>query len=1110
MNSMMAMQTAKIFTRHRGGARKRAFLPAAWMAWAVAAVAAAGAKPGRDAQFASPPAEYRPHGWFFWVNGHITKEGLDKDLEAMREAGLGGGILFDVGQPGPVGPVGFFNEEWRGLMRHMLAEGARLGLQFGAHNCPGYSSSGGPWVPVEQSMKELGWTETFVEGPGRVPGPLPKPPVKMDFYQDVAVLAYPDSGNLLSRGQPSVKSGGQPLEAGPLADLDLEKDFPMAADGAVEVELAEAATVCAAAWGGAGAGAKPASVRLLAGEQAGNLREIGSFAFVGYSGRILKTVNFPPVTARVFRFEAEAGMRVAELGLFASPRVVDPTWKAHFASRMNATKEAPPPSGLPPIPDAAQVVDLTGKLRPDGTLDWEAPPGPWTVLRFGITTNGKGPHPSRAGKGLECDKLDAAAMRAHMESYIGQIAKDAGPLAGEAFRYCEIDSYEVGFQNWTARMPEKFRERRGYEIGPWLVALAGRPLNSLEETDRFLWDFRRTVADLFADEYYGTFQKFLGERGILAYAEAYHGHGHFVGDASQCSGRVDAPMCEFWWREPAGGKSPGNGTPDYVLGAHAANTYGRNIVAAEAFSTLASEAGWRNHPRAMKRQGDQMFLSGVNQFIFHAHPHQAYDAAPGITLGVWGSQFGRHVSWWPLARGWHDYLGRCQFLLRQGVSRSDVARHRGEEVTEEHHLPWLGLPAGVRTDNINTETILNAMSVRDGKLVLPYGAEYLFLVMESDVMRPELARKIEALVAAGGTVLGPKPVRAPGLRDWREAGAEVKKIGDAVWGECDGTNITEHVYGMGRVFWGKPPADVFKALGAQPDFESPNARLGFLHRAAPGFDAYFVVNSASERAVVGCLFRAAGRPPEMWDPMTGAITRPREFKETADGRTEVKIDLPADGSVFVVFREKGPAELPVELDSGALKAVREVAGPWEVRFQPGRGAPESATFEKLASWPEHPDAGIRYFSGVAAYRAKFEAPEAGGGRRLFLHLGAVADVARVRLNGADLGCVWAEPARVEITGAAKPGENTLEIEVANRWINRLIGDEQFPDDVDWQRRNDFGATGFAVTGLPAWFPDLARRSEPRRVGFPFFKHYTKETPLVPSGLLGPVTVEALP
>ncbi len=1056
--------------------------------------------------FASPTADYRPHGWMFWVNGHISREGLTKDLAAMESSGLGGGILFDVAQPGPAGPVGFFDDEWRGLLQHTFAEGERLGLHFGMHNCPGYSSSGGPWVPVEQSMKELVWTETTVCGPGRASVSLPRGAAKRDFYRDVAVLAYPEPGNLLGRGQAVIRSGDQTLAVATLVDTDLAKDFSLADSGVVTVEFPEPVTVCAAAWGGAGAGSQPASVRLFAADESGAYREVAVFSFAGFSERMLKTVNFSPVTARSFRFETADDLRVAELGLFASPRVLDPTWKAHFASRMNATEEPPTPSDLPPIPMTDQVIDLTDKLRPDGTLDWEVPPGEWTVLRFGMTTNGKAPHPARSGKGLECDKLDGEAMRAHLENYVGRIVKESGPLAGKAFQYCEIDSYEVGFQNWTARMPEKFRERRGYDIGPWLVTLTGRPLNSLEETDRFLWDFRRTVADLFADEYYGTFQKFLKERGLLAYAEAYHGHGRYVGDASQCSGRVDVPMCEFWWREPAAENRPRGGSPDYVLGAHVANTYGRNIVAAEAFSTLPAQAGWRNHPRAMKRQGDQMFVAGVNQFIFHAHPHQAYDAAPGLTLGVWGSHFGRHVSWWPLSRGWHDYLARCQFMLRQGVTRSDVARHFGEEVPEPFYMPRIDLPPGVRTDHINTEVILNALSVRDGKLVLPHGAQYEFLITESEVMRPELAHKLEALVAAGATVVGPRPRRAPGWHNWRKADDEVRKIGKAVWGDCDGKNVKEHAYGKGRVIWGMTPGEVFLHLRLLPDFESPIASLGFLHRTAPGFDAYFVANASEQAVAADGIFRVAGRSPEFWDPVTGEITRPREFHPTDDGRTSVRLELPPDGSLFVVFRDNGPAELPVALDPAAFATVLEIGGPWQVDFPPNLGAPPSATFEQLISWPDHPDPGIRHFSGVATYRTTFELPPQPVGQRLFLELGEVADLARARLNGEPVGDAWAQPARLEITHLVRPGANALEVEVANRWVNRLIGDEHFPDDAPWQARNDFGATGFALEALPEWFPDLARRGEPRRVAFPFFKHYTKSSPLVPSGLIGPVRI----
>ncbi len=1080
--------------------------------------------------FRSPPPEYRPMAWYFWNGGHVSRDGLTKDLDDMRATGIGGGMVMHVASLTRGGPVEFLSGEWRALMAHMFREAARNSLRFGVHNCPGYSSSGGPWVPVEQSMKSLGWTETPVTGPGRRKVRLPRPPARLDFYRDVAVLAYPErkgGGDLLRRHREavSVKSGGRALELDKLTDRNPATDLVVATSVAVTVAFAEPVTVCAALWGGRGAG-KDAAGTLSYVDETGAATKIARFAFARRSA-MNKTANFTPVTARSFRFEFDESYRqsretrLAELGLFTSPLIADPAWKAHFASQLHATdpdwqqlhelagKADPPgsaPEGLPAVPSAGDVLDLTEFLGPDGTLDWDAPPGDWTVIRFGMTTNGKGPHPAppTGSASLECDKLDGRAMRAHLESYIGRLAEDAGPLAGGSFRFSEIDSYEVGFQNWTARMPEKFRALRGYEIGPWMVTLAARPLNSLQESDRFLWDFRRTVLDLFADEYYGVFNSFLDERGMLSYAEAY---GPQVFESSRCGGRVDVPMAEVWWGEPDENATRTMGrVQGYCRGAHAANTYGRRIVACEAFSTGPPDAGWRNHPRAMKMRADGMFLSGINQLIFHAYCHQAYDAAPGQTMSVWGSQFGRHVTWWPISRGWHDYLARCQFLLRQGGSRSDIARHLGEQAPERPWMPGV-TPAGYRTDQINTEVIVRDMSVRDGKLVLPHGAEYSLLYLEQVMMRPELARKIESLVRKGATVVGPRPARTPGLHNWREADAEVKAIGDRVWGDCDGKRVTEHRYGKGRVFWGRPVAEVLASLGARPDFECEPGPLGWIHRVADGLDIYLVVNGSKPISTEG-VFRVTGRMPELWDPMTGQITRPRAFSVADDGRTRVTLDLPADGTVFVVFREDGPADLPAALDPATIEAAAKIAGPWDVSFQPGRGAPAHARFDCLLSWPEHDDAGIRYFSGIATYCKTFEVQpgtiEAGG--RLLLDLGKLADVARVRLNGREAGYVWARPARVEITKLVRPGENRLEIEVANRWINRLIGDEQFPDDVQWERAPHFGSTGYALAKVPDWFPDLSGRGEPRRIAFPFFKHYTRDDPLVPSGLLGPVTL----
>lgn len=643
-----------------------------------------------------------------------------------------------------------------------------------------------------------------------------------------------------------------------------------------------------------------------------------------------------------------------------------------------------------------------------------------------------------------------------------------------------------------------------------MAALAGKPLSSLAETDRFLWDFRRAVLDLWANEYFGTYADFLHERGMLAYAEAY---GHEVFDISQCSGRMDTPMAEWWWNEPRDDKPHTRSGGSYVNGASAANTYGRGRVACEAFSTNPNEAGWRNHPRAMKRLADDMFLNGINQIIFHAYPHQAYDTAPGLTLSVWGSQFGRLNTWWPLSRPWHEYLGRCQYLLRQGHSVSDFARHLGEEAPESPWLPGGVAPAGFRYDEINTEVILDSLAVRDGKLVLPHGAEYAALVVETRVMCVELARKLAELIRDGATLLCPKPIRSPGYANWREADAEIRRIADDVWGDCDGKAVREHRYGKGKVVWGKSLTQIVSESGLRPRVESVGIPLGWFHRRTQDADFFFVA-TGSDPFSGECLFRVDDRLPELWDPLTGDIRRPRQFETTSDGRTRVTLDLESDGSVWVVFRKNGPATLPLAVAPDAFRDAMEIKGPWEVSFQPGRGAPPAVRMDRLRCWTESEDPGIRYFSGIAVYRQTFEwSSPVPKDATIHLHLGRVADVARVRLNGREAGGVWTDSARLEITGLIRPGKNDIEIEVANRWINRLIGDEQVPDDAPFKRDVSFGSPGYALTKLPDWFPNLDQRPEKRRIGFPFFKHYTKDSPLVPSGLLGPVriqTVSSLP
>ncbi len=1013
------------------------------------------------------------------MNGNVSREGITADLEAMRRTGIGGAQVFVPSEGIPAGPAKYLGDEWRADFVFAASECRRLGLELGMHNCAGWSSSGGPWVTPELAMQEVVTSATRVGGPARYSGVLPRPAAKLEPYRDIAVLAFP------------APAGGV------------------------------------------------------------------AFTMTGT----------------------------------AVPRVA--------------------------------IVNLTRRMAADGRLDWDAPPGDWIVLRAGFAPNGARNHPAPPeGTGLECDKFSARAVDAHFNAVTGDLLRELGPLAGTAFRNLIIDSYEVGEQGWTPGFEREFLRLRGYDPVPYLPVLAGQTVDSAGVSNRFLRDLRRTFADLFAEKYYGRMAELAHAKGLRLGVEPYYGP--FEGLA--CGGRADIPMGEFWI---------GGGELDTCkLAASAGHTYGRRIIGAEAFTASPEDAGWRQHPGSMKMFGDRAFTAGINRLIFHSFTHQPWmNRVPGMTMGQWGTNFGRLNTWSEPGAAWNTYLARCQFLLQQGRFVADVLYFCGEDAPVTLRVGNPRLPEGYDFDGVNSEVLFDRITVRKGRLVLPEGGSYAVLVAPPDeTMTPRLLKRLGRLVRDGATVVGPKPVRSPGLEGYPACDAEVGRLADEVWGKGDGDAAAGHALGRGWVVRGGPLEAVFVRMGMAPDFEyrGRGARLAYIHRALAGADIYFVSNQREAVAEVTATFRTAGRMPELWYPETGA-TGPAPVWDVVDGRTTVPLRLEPAESVFVVFRRpplreehaalvvpdaaaappppvairravyeaedgKGAADvtgalrkmirdgylvvraendvlggdpapyhfkrLRVEYEAGGAAGtvvVREhetlvapeapapagppawrveagpggsveivareaggysvrtpggkaqrvevppvpgpvgIPGPWEVRFPAGWNAPERIVLEKLISWPESADPGVRYFSGTAAYTASFDlAPDlVQPGIDLVLDLGKVAVMAEVSVNGRDLGVLWKAPYRVDLAGAAQAGRNLIEIRVTNLWPNRLIGDARLPEDCEWDGDH-----------LKRW-PDWVREGKPSPAGrltFTTWRHWRAGSTLLESGLLGPVTV----
>ena len=1188
--------------------KRTKFLPGLLGLTTIAALAlaapAARAADALESGFQNPPDSARPHTWWHWMNGNISREGITADLEAMKHVGLGGAQIFNVSEGIPDGPAPFMTPQWLGLFHHAVSEADRLGLELCFHNCAGWSSSGGPWMKPEQAMQKVVVSETHAKGPVRFEAVLPQPETRQGYYGDIAVLAYPAAGD----------------------------------------------------------------------------------------------------AARVADFRPKAG----------------------FESRYGQVPQPVElPAGVAAIPQD-RIVDLTAKLAADGRLAWDVPEGEWTILRIGHTLTGAQNAPAPvAGRGLECDKLSAEALDAHWAGGIAPILKELGPLAGKTLNNCLIDSYEVGCCNWTPRLREEFQRRCGYDLLPFLPALAGRVVGGSEATERFLWDFRRVLGDLFAGNYYQHFSELCRRNGLMSSIEPYDGP--FEG--LQVGAKASILMGEFW-------AGSGGENSSVKLAAAEAHTHGIAIVGAESFTAAPDQGKWQNHPGNLKAIGDAIWCSGINRFIIHRYAHQPWlDKFPGMTMGQWGTHFERTTTWWEQSRAWLRYCARGQFLLQSGRFAADVLFFGGEASPNGMvHRPDLK-GHGYDYDAFGTD-LVPALAVKDGRVTTPTGMSYRLLVLPNTTwMTPALARQVRAWVQAGASVMGPKPKQSPSLAGQPAADAEVARIADEVWGAGALPAEGAHAFGQGRVTWGGTVEQALAAADVKPDFETatPGARTAFIHRVAGGADVYFVSNQQPKTQTLECLFRVAGRQPELWDPETGRI-EPAPLWQAKDGRTAVTLNLDPAGSIFVVFRAPAPAaadpvvalaseiavkpptrppakleirkalygplslkhanladvtdklvaavrdnrlqiragnelggdpannvvkEMRVEYEyngatktrtagenqllklpdpadgvaggtlrilrayygkfqeglkgvpqiktvdvtaklaalvkdgqlsaiadntlaggdpafmvpkqlrveyaldgvsksvtvqenselrlpgdsgdaappaarlavengarrllawdngrytlttaSGATRTVDvsklpepvEIAGPWAVEFQSPVGAPPATTFAQLISWPDHPDAGIKYFSGTATYKTTFTVPSGAlqnSQSAFLLDLGQVKVIAEVKLNGKNLGTLWKAPFRTDATGAVRAGTNELEVRVTNLWPNRLIGDEQYPDDCEWN--------GITIKAWPEWMVKGGPREVKERVTFTTWKHWHKDDALLPSGLLGPVVLKS--
>lgn len=763
----------------------------------------------------------------------------------------------------------------------------------------------------------------------------------------------------------------------------------------------------------------------------------------------------------------------------------------------------------------SSILDLTGKLQSDGSLDWDAPAGKWTVMRFGVRNNGAITRPAPfPGLGFEEDKMDTTALNAHLDNYTGKIFKKIGKSAKASeggLKFLHMDSWEMGAQNWTKNMRLEFTKRRGYDPLPFYPVYSGVIVESPEISERFLWDLRQTAQELVLEYHAGQVKKYAHRHGLGLSIEPYD----MNPTADLELGSVaDVPMCEFW------SKDFGFNTSFSVIEAVSiAHVKGQPLVPAEAFTAQNNE-GWKQYPGSMKAQGDWAFAAGINRLVYHTFQSQmlADSLRPGMTMGPYGVQWNRNQTWWPMVGDYHRYVSRCQFMLRQGKPVADVLYLTPEGAPHVFRPPSSALSGeeplrdrqGYNFDGCSPGQLLTA-TVENNEVVFPGGGAYKLLVLpDVSTMTPHLLEKIGELIREGARVTGSPPVQSPGLSGYPQCDEQVKNLALNIWGSLDvPPGYTERDYGKGKIYWGAGvstrsdglyplygiTAQILKNMGLPEDFEWAGD-VRYTHRTSSDWELYFVANKTNEPLQTEAVFRCDSGSPELWDPVTGERRSLSAFVQE-NGQTSIPLQFEPYQSFFIVFR-KGVTVRPTagKENFPGYTSLTTLDGSWTVSFDPKWGGPERIIFDHLQDWTSRTEEGIKYYSGTAVYRQNFDLPEAESGQRLFLHLGEVYNMARVKLNGRDLGVVWTAPWQVEITKVAKEIDNRLEIEVVNLWPNRLIGDEQRPDD------------GVSKGQWPEWL--LKGRPRPgNRYTFTTFKPYQKDSPLFKSGLLGPVTVRGI-
>ena len=1005
----------------------------------------------------------KPWTFWYWMYGAVSKEGIKADLQAMKDVGLGGCYLMPIRgvaeKPEYQGEAQQLTPKFWEMIDYAMQQADSLQLGLGIHVCDGFALAGGPWISPEESMQKVVWSDTIINITNKNQTVIIPQPAKgyEGYYEDIATYAVKAYSPLPT-----------PHESGSIIRNE-NGVFRSKNAGYIQFDYDEKQTVRSVEIIPSGNNIQ--SQRLLVqasddGETFYNVRQLTPPRQGWQNTDENYTYSLPETTAKHFRFywtpegtepgsedldaaKWSAVLKLKDIILSSEPRIDQ--YEAKNGSVWRIVNEG-----------RMKNEELAGAIKPSSKdssffilhSSFKLPLGSWRIIRFGHTSTGHTNATGGGGKGLECDKFSAEAVEKQIDHWFGEFMKR--PHAN-VIKYMHVDSWECGSQNWSKNFLEEFKNRRGYDLLPFMPVYAGVPM---ENDEQVLYDIRLTVNELIHDVFFATVKKKADSYGVQLSSESVAPT--MVSDGMEHYKYVDVPMGEYWLNSPTHDKP--NDMLDAISGAH---IYGKNIVQAEGFTEVRGV--WDETPAMIKPLLDRNFALGMNRLFFHVFTHNPWmDRKPGMTLDGIGLFFQRDQTWFPEAKAFVDYITRCQRLLQEGKPVVDIAVFTGEEMPNRSIRPEQLidiLPGLIGTERVEKERkrmenigqpmeespvgVNHSANIVDPKDWVNALNGYQYDSMNKDaLLHSDNAFKYSVFVIPQNVIVSP------------ETQERIKAL------RQQGVIIIDK------------PLDDDSILGLTRDINLPKD-IAYCHRVNGDRHIYFISNQTDEVNSFPVTFRNGGDNPIIYYPMNDKYS-PVKHYTTEESSTSTKMNLCLNPyeSVFVIFdKEMPPYPIPVasclhqKRPKGNLawKQVKD----WTLTWKENGISMHTDT---LFDWSKHTNDSIRYFSGHARYSTVITCKKSDlKNAPIILSLGEVHDIAHVWVNGMDCGIAWMAPYELDITQALKKGKNNIEIEITNTWHNALRGADEgkAPYDGIWTNA----------------------------------KYRTKGNNLLPSGLLGPITLK---